>query len=314
MARYVKACAVAPAAPMVGENWDPNHVVEYMIDHWDNWLGKVLPSHPDIIALPEACDRPANLRGEKLDEVYRARGNRVCEHFAKIAEKERVNIAYSASRIMDDGTKRNSTQFIDRNGKVIGIYNKNYLVVEEYTQNNTLYGRSNPVIETDFGTVGGVICFDLNFQPLRERYKAEPPDILVFCSMYHGGLMQNYWAYDCRCHLLASVCGSQCTVVDPVGRTIAASTNYFPYVTTDINLDCCVVHLDYNWDKLRAAEKKYGKGFKVSDPGYLGCVLISSETDYVTVDDIVKEFDIELWDDYYKRALQARDLPGRLES
>ena len=37
---------------------------------------------------------------------------------------------------------------------------------------------------------------------------------------------------------------------------------------------------------------KYGKKVKVYDPGHLGAVLISSETDEFTIKDMIKEFEI----------------------
>ena len=73
-----------------------------------------------------------------------------------------------------------------------------------------------------------------------------------------------------------------------------------------MNLDCRVVHLDYNGEKLAAAKRTYGPGVIVHDPGLLGAVLLTSEMDGVSAQDIVKEFDIELWDDYYERAMAHR--------
>jgi hypothetical protein len=72
------------------------------------------------------------------------------------------------------------------------------------------------------------------------------------------------------------------------------------------------LHLDFNWERLKAAKDKYGSKFKVSDPGYLGAVVISSETEEFTIEDIIKEFEFELLDDYFDRCLDHRHA-GNIE-
>jgi hypothetical protein len=60
-------------------------------------------------------------------------------------------------------------------------------------------------------------------------------------------------------------------------------------------------------------KQKYGSKVKMMDPGYLGSVLISSETDEFTIDDVVREFKIELLDDYMTRALAHHHDPTNIE-
>jgi predicted amidohydrolase len=235
------------------------------------------------------------------------RKDQLLKFWSEVARTHNCLVAYSACRELPDGTWRNSTQFIDRQGNVAGIYNKNHLVVEEYNLSGILSGKDAPLIETDLGTIGGVICFDLNFEPIRKKYEENRPDILAFCSMYHGGLMQNYWAYACQAHFVGAICGDQCTIIDPLGVLIAASTNYTPYVCAEVNLDCRVIHLDYNGGKLKQLKQKYGRKVSITEPGHLGCVLVTSWHDDMSVHDMIAEFEIETWDDYKKRALAHRE-------
>jgi len=312
MARPVRITALAPKPILREAFWDHGTTIDHMIAHWDRWLEKVLYDKPDLIVLPECCDRYGN-SGPELTEYYHARGSRVRDHFMEIAKSERVNIAYSAYWVMPDGTMRNATQFLNRDGGIDGVYHKNYPAVYEYTGRGVLCGKEASIIQTNFGKVAAAICFDLNFEELRSVYAAQHPELIVFSSAYHGALMQNYWAYSCRSWFVSSIPGEQCTVINPVGTTVAAATNYFPYVTADINLDYKVVHLDENWGKLDAVRKKYGRGVKVFDPGYLGAVLLTSEREDVTTDDMVSEFSIELWDEYYARSVASRFMPGHME-
>ena len=77
-----------------------------------------------------------------------------------------------------------------------------------------------------------------------------------------------------------------------------------------------MVHLDYNWAKLDAVKKKYGPKVTIFDPGHVGAVLLTSEMKDISAADIVREFQIERWDDYYKRSVERRNKclsPGKVK-
>jgi len=310
---HVRIATLGPRSPSVGANTEPQAVVDQVIAHWTREFSQVLPDRPDLIVVPEACDRVTGLSRERLVEYYRVRKNQIRDFFAQVAAGNHCYVVYSAAREMDDGTWRNSSALIDRQGRVVGVYNKNHVVIEETTESGILCGREAPVFDCDFGRVAFAICFDLNFDELRQKYVQAKPDLIVFSSMYHGGLMQACWAYSCRAHFVGAINGLPCEIRNPMGEVIASSTNYFDYAVAEVNLDCRLAHLDYNWGRLRDLKNKYGPKVKVADPGFLGCVLISSEDEMVPVDDMIAEFQIELLDDYMARALTHRHTPGNME-
>jgi len=305
MARYLTISTIGHRG-MQFSNLPPEEAVNKMIDFWTKQLDQVFPDMPDIIVLPEACDRYEGMIGKDRSEYYAARGDKMLKFFSKKAKENNCYIAYSAAFQVADGTFRNCTQLIDREGEVAGIYNKNHLVIEETTENGILCGKNADLIETDFGTVACAICFDLNFDELRLKYFAQKPDLILFSSMYHGGLMQSYWAYSCRAHFVGAIHNLPSAIISPTGEILAETTNYFNHVTKTVNLDCKVVHLDYNWEKISAAKEKYGRGFTMQDPGLLGAVLLSSELEDITIDEIIEEFEIEILDDYMERTLEHR--------
>ncbi|MHC4445946.1 MAG: carbon-nitrogen hydrolase family protein [Planctomycetota bacterium] len=310
---YVKISTIGPRYPTVDVNSDPQKVVDKMIAHWKSRFAQVLPDRPDLIVVPEACDIPSGFPLDKRQAYLRVRKDQVLNYFAKVAKENSCYMVYSSTREMDDGTWRNSSVMLDRKGNIAGIYNKNHVVIEEKTKNGVLYGRDAPVIDCDFGRVVFAICFDLNFDELRLKYVKAKPDLIIFSSMYHGGLMQSYWAYSCRAHFVGAVARCPCQIRNPIGQIVASNTNYFDFVTATVNLDCCLAHLDYNWDRLKKMKDKYGPKVKITDPGFLGSVLIASEDERIPVEDMVKEFEIELLDDYMKRALAHRHAPGNIE-
>ena len=70
-----------------------------------------------------------------------------------------------------------------------------------------------------------------------------------------------------------------------------------------VNLDYCLAHYDFNWEKLRALKNRYGNEVNIHDPGYFGSVQISSLSEEKNAVGMAREFEIELLDDYLAREL-----------
>lgn len=298
--RRFTVTALGPENPFASP---PLHeAVSQMKQHWDMHLDSVLPDHPDLIVLPECCDRFSLMTADDRKKYYAERGDAFVDYFSRKAADNNCMIAYSAVRQTAEGIFRNVTTLLDREGKEAASYYKYYPVIEEKTVSHIQEGTSPCVVETEFGRIGFAICFDLNFMDLLEQYAQKKPHLMLFSSMYHGGHVQSHWAYTCRSYFAGSIPHhGQCTILNPLGIEIASSTNYYPFVTSSINTDFEVVHLDYNRLKILAARKKYGPAINVYDPGYLGCVLISSETPELTASQVVEEFEIERLDEYWAR-------------
>ncbi|MDG0790556.1 carbon-nitrogen hydrolase family protein [Cohnella ginsengisoli] len=309
MSNYVKISTIGSREFIVDELLTTEEIVDRIIKHLQQKLSQVLPEQPDIIVLPEFCDIPFNvfLSPAKTHEYCQVRGDRILRLFSDIAREHGCYIAYPTLRQQEDQSWRNSIALLDRSGDKVGEYAKNYLTLGEIEDYGVTCGTEAPIIDCDFGRIACAICFDLNFDRLRLQYVESKPDLILFSSLYHGGIMQPYWAYSCRSHFVGAIGGGQpSAVLSPVGEVLASSTNYFDFATTTVNLDCAVVHLDYNMERLRGLKSKYGSKVKIADPGYLGSVLISCETDECTIEDIIQEFNIERLDDYLDRATAWR--------
>jgi predicted amidohydrolase len=310
----VTIATLGPSPLTVRADTEPQQVVNQVMAHWRHHFSRVLPDKPDLIVVPEACDRPRGLSADRLQAYYQVRKDQILTFFARVARENGCYIVYSANREVADGTWRNTSVLIDRKGDVAGSYNKNHPTIGENNR-GILAGKEASLVETDFGRVGFAICFDLNFDEIRLQYAKAKPDVIVFSSMYHGGMMQAYWAYSCRSHFVGAIAGraTPSQIRNPLGEVVAANTNYFDHAVATVNLDCALVHLDENWGRLRAMNAKYGPDVTVTDPGLLGAVLITSEHDTVSSDDMIEEFEIERLDDYFARSRAHRRKPGNLE-
>jgi len=284
---------------------EPQKMVNQILKYWKEELNKVLTNRPDLILLTETCDCPGGLTAKEQFNYFKVRKNQILNYFSSTARANHCYIAFGMKR-EENGTWWNSCMLLDREGKVAGIYNKNFPDIDEMDMINV--GNETPIFQCDFGRVACAICFDLNFDELRERYAVLKPDIILFPSMYHGGLVQSKWAYSCRSFFVYAYgfLNAPSEIRNPLGEIVASSTNYYNYAVATVNLDRKLVHLDNNWEKLEALKKKYGKEVVITDPGKIGAVMITSEKDGVSADEMVKEFNMELLDEYFDRSRQVR--------
>ncbi len=221
--------------------------------------------------------------------------------YANFAKKERCHVAGSI-KLREGNKVYNSIAYLGPDGDYLGAYHKVNLTPPEIERGLTS-GPGPVVIETKIGRIGGAICFDLNFLEIRQAYEALKPDILTFPSAYHGGLMQGAWAYFCRSFFVSALPMEGSGILDPFGRPVDLTHCYTNVAMATINLDRVMVHLDFNRKHFSEIRKKYQDEVRVDVPPHIGCALIYSLTEKRTAMDIVTEFDLELLDDYFDRAL-----------
>jgi len=294
--------ATIGASPAINKDQAPEELVKQMIGFWKRQLQQVLYSKVDLIVLPEVCDAPGGMNAAEKTAYFKVRKDQLLDYFSSVAKDNNCYIAFGSTHD-SNGSRRNSLILLDRKGKVAGIYNKNFPTIREMDA-GVKPGSEVSVIQCDFGRVALAICFDLNFDELREQYIKLKPDIILFSSVYHGGLMQNTWAYTCRSYFVGAIGNIKLPseIINPLGEVVAASTNYFNYTKAVVNLDYKLVHLDFNWEKLTKLKEKYGDAVVIHDPGKVGAVMLTSEHKDINAAQMAKEFDIELLDDYFNRS------------
>lgn len=242
--------------------------------------------------------------GQTMDQAEEVSApGTVLQRYIDFASAERCYVAGSV-KLIEDGHVYNSMALVGPDGGVCGVYHKTNLTQGELDLGMTP-GAGPVVIDTAIGRIGGIICFDLNFIEHRRRYAALKPDILVFPSMYHGGLAQTIWAYECRSFFVSALPFIGGGILDPYGRPLAMASCYTKVPRARINLDRVMVHLDLNREKFPEIERKYGHEVVIDVPANVGSALIYSTTGKRTAQDIVKEFDLLLLDDYFEKAAAA---------
>jgi hypothetical protein len=216
--------------------------------------------------------------------------------YMEFAAKERCCVAGSA-KLRVGGRAHNSVAFIGPHGEYLGAYHKTFLTRPEIEQ-GLAPGKGPALVETPFGRVGGIVCFDLNFHELRLQYAALQPDLIAFPSMYHGGFMQQVWAYSCRSFFVSALHFHGGGILDPLGSPLALTDEYHPAAIARINLDRAAIHLDFNREKFPEILRKYRDEVRIVIPPNLAPALLYSDSDKRSAMDVVREFGLQLLDDY----------------
>ena len=310
MARNVKVVTFSFNPVSLKDKPQEQSITDYEIAWLKKNLDQVYIEKPDLIVMPEVCDLPIDLPLTEHAAYYEERGERVLDFMKSEAKKHHCYIAHSAIRKAEDGYNRNSIQMIDRNGVLIGCYDKNYLCPldgGEVKNWNCRCGRDAKIFECDFGRVGAIICFDWNFEEMRRKYKALKPDLMLFSANDSAGFIKNFFAFDTRSYFVSS-CGYDCPaeIIDPMGTTLKKTTNHYNYIVETLNLDYAIVHLDLNWEKIRAAREKYPQ-LEIRDVGFIGIVMFVYHGTDTSAKDILKEFDIRSADEYFAASREYRE-------
>lgn len=298
MSKYVKVASVEFNTRAIYGSREANSII---LEETAETLKSLKGSGVNLVAFSESIESHQLI--EQAEEVNNP--GPFLRLYCEFCKSENAHVA-AALKIREGEKVYNTITFIDPEGTVLGIYKKNFLVIDEIEKTGLTPGNGPLVIDTAIGRIGGVICFDLNYEELRQQYRELKPDIMVFSSTFVGDMLQNFWAYDCKSFWVASLPASRrfgCSIINPMGRFIARGDQYTPVLQATLNLDRVMVHNDNNYLKYPDIRRKYQDEVKIeTHPHNLGVSLIYSCTDKRSAKDIIKEFELEQFDDYFARS------------
>ena len=283
--------------------------VQTMIDHWTKAMDREIGNKPDLVVLPEISDIWLGLSPQEKPIWLEQRGDAILRAFQAYAAQHRCYLVYPTYRSLGAGSYANAAIVIDREGDVVGIYDKFQPTVRDLGNPAMTVrpGTEALVLDTDFGRLGVMICFDLNFAGALDLYREAKPDVLVFPSYYDGGFFRQMWAATCESWVLASTVGRLSkSIVDPAGAQVCHEVAPVTTVTRTINTNARVIHWDFNDEKVASAKAKYGATLEVANSGDTQLALLSSKNADRPIDSILAEFGIEAWRDYRARSSAAR--------
>jgi len=287
----------------IKEDFNPQRSQSQRISEALDLIDQAACDKPDLICLPEAFAQH-HIPAEKWSEIRETLDGEIV---ARVSEKAKDYSCYiiCPALIHDGDSLTNAAILIDRQGKYVGRYEKNMPTIIE-TQVGVKAGSEASVFETDFGKLGMAICFDLNFREIGKALCDEGAQIILFPSMYDGGLQLRAWALEFQCFVASAVLGGTNVIIDPIGRVLHSSSLHEPVITHQINLDYKICHIDSIKDKVKEIKTKYGSSISISYATPEARCKIKSNDPLLKMDDILHEFDIETFREYCTRSLNLR--------
>jgi hypothetical protein len=195
----------------------------------------------DLIALPETWRGQTN--PETLDGP-------TVKAMAAVAAKHRTYIVCPIDR--KDGARRlNSAVLIDRNGKVVCVYDKVFPYWSEYDLKPPVDpGREAPVYQADFGKIGMAICFDANFAEVWKRMADQGAELIIWPSAYSAGTTLQTHALANHFHIVTATWTKDCIVYDITGEEIHYSKSPdINIARITLDLDRGIYHQNFNIEK-----------------------------------------------------------------
>ena len=166
----------------------------------------------DLVCLPEAWTGPdtlENLEGKTIREMSR------------LAKKHFCYIVCPIYRLEEDRLY-NSVVLIDREGKIVCIYDKVYPYWSEFDMTPPVVpGQKDvEVYETDFGKIGFAVCYDAKFPEIWQRLRDKGAELVIWPSAYSGGTELQAFALLHHYYIVTSTYTRDCLVYDITGKCL----------------------------------------------------------------------------------------------
>ena len=130
----------------------------------------------------------------------------------------------------------NTAVLIDRLGNVAGKYRKVYLPREEIEDGLTP-GSHYPVFQTDFGTVGLMICWDSNYADPARALALQGAELILMPIWDGNETLTRARAIENQVFLVTSSYGDPSLILDPTGKTLALTTQQGTAAISTIDLN-----------------------------------------------------------------------------
>lgn len=190
----------------------PGSLEEYGLKAFSKALDAAGEGKADLVLLPEYFS------GEGTTETLSGPSATLMSEKAK---KYHMYVAGTIGRFDIEADRLYNTALIyDRNGKLIGSYDKIHLYGPELHWDGVTPGTNVPIFKTDFGKVAFMTCYDSWFTDVAELAALKGADILLFPNLgYDRGLMHAR-SFDNFINIVTSTRSGKYGVWDILGRDI----------------------------------------------------------------------------------------------
>jgi predicted amidohydrolase len=236
--------------------------------------------HPDIACLPEMFSNraPESVPGPITE---------------RLSDWARANSSYVlfGMRTKKNGTIYNTAILMDRQGKIIGQYDKIHPTDYEIKDGTTPgVDAGPPVFKTDFGTIGILICFDVNWRDDWQKLKQEGAQIIFWPSNYPAARQLSALALTNEVYIVSSTNRGPSSIYDITGVALASTGEHQEWVGTSLPLGKRLFETDRNAEIVPAIERDYGSKVEVVWYHDSDWITIASLDPQLTTDDLIAKY------------------------
>jgi predicted amidohydrolase len=206
---------------------------EHNVRLFSDVVRKQVPGAVDLIVFPEGMTVVST--GKKYPEIAETVPGPTTKALGELA-KERKSWVVGGLYERDGAAIYNTAVLVDREGRFAGKYRKVYLPREEVEAGLTP-GNDFPVFRTDFGRVGLMICWDVQYTDPARALALNGAEIVVL-PIWGGNLtLTKARAIENSVYLVTSGYDIPSLILDPHGETLASTeTNgEVALATVDLN-------------------------------------------------------------------------------
>jgi predicted amidohydrolase len=283
--------------------------VRHNRDKAEALIERAAMDRPDVICLPETFTS-TGVGATRAAELAEPIPGPTTDMVRNLARKHSTNIICPLLEKRGE-VVHNTAAVIDRRGEIVGCYRKLHPVTtsSDFTEfeRGVQPGQDVQVFELDFGRIGVLICFDIQW-PREWRALAELGAEMVFWpSAYDGGFPLRARAWDHHTYVVSSVQTHSSRIIDITGEVILETGRRSAVAVARIDLEKRCFHTDFNASQIPAIKGKYGRDVTIRLLHDEAVMTLESQRDGLTVADLMEEFDLELVPDYVARHERAEE-------
>ena len=283
-----------------------------MLDFALGKIDSVRGYHPDLICLPELFLESA---GDSKNPEWESISAKALAQLKATAADMHCWIAASLYETVPEHPEMRyiTLYLLNREGEIAGKYRKYHTVIGETKIHRALPGsKPYAVVDTDFGRVGLLICFDIGWRDPWAELGKEGAKLVIWASAYNGGRLLHMHAAHNMYYVVSSVMTEHPMIIDMVGHTISEGTRWDAFAMADVDLDTTIFHTDRQWQKIDSLRAKLGDSVRIQSYNDENMFTVSSTDPEWPIERICKEFDMMTYADYHKEATDFEDETRRL--
>lgn len=227
--------------------------------------------------------------------------------YAAKAREHGMYVAAGMCEVRGD-VRINTSVLFDRRGEIVGQYDKIHPTLGEL-ESGTVPGvyADVPVFDTDFGKVGMLICFDVDYPEEWERIGAAGAELVVFPSMCDGGLRLRAYAWLHSYVVVSSVSGGRSRIINKLGDEVAASGLGVHVAHGTVDLEAEVFHYDQQYEQIRRMQTDLGHRVTIIGTRDDGAFMVESNDRAWPLARLKSHYGLENWVEYHARSVREAD-------